>query len=214
MFCGKCGAQLPEDVAFCTNCGAPIKAQQAQYTQPVQPQQPRYQQPTYQPQPQPQPQPVYQNPIQAQTELPMKWFHFLIYFALFAGALINFGQGIMMMNGMQYGDMKNRVYKVFEGLETLDLFIGIALVCIAVLQIYTRFALAGFRKNAPNLVNGVYLSVAATNLLYTIIAFTIISEETNIDVDMSSNFANFALNLAIMACNTTYFKKRAHLFTK
>ena len=68
MICKNCGAQLPDGVAFCTNCGTAVEAPQQEpqpqpQPQPAQPayQQPAYQQPVYQ-----QPQPVYQQPMYAQ----------------------------------------------------------------------------------------------------------------------------------------------------
>ena len=42
MICSKCGAQVPDNSTFCTNCGAPL-AQPQYYNQ----QQPVYQQPQY-----------------------------------------------------------------------------------------------------------------------------------------------------------------------
>ena len=67
MICKNCGAQIPDGVAFCTNCGCAVEAPQpAQQAQPAyqQPAQPQYQQPAYQ---QPfQAQPVYQQSNQAQ----------------------------------------------------------------------------------------------------------------------------------------------------
>ena len=49
-FCPNCGAQLPDNAGFCSNCGTPLGAP-PQYQQPQQPQyyqQPQYQQPQYQ----------------------------------------------------------------------------------------------------------------------------------------------------------------------
>ncbi len=65
MFCKKCGKQIADNIAFCTECGAPV-AQAAPPVQPVQPVQPVYTQPPVQPvytQPPVQPvQPVYAQP--------------------------------------------------------------------------------------------------------------------------------------------------------
>ncbi len=72
-FCPNCGAQVADNAKFCLTCGKPLAAQQ-----PVQPQQPQYQQqyqqaPQYQPQYQqpqyqqvPQYQQQYQQPVYAQ----------------------------------------------------------------------------------------------------------------------------------------------------
>ena len=51
MYCKNCGAQLPDNAVFCTECGA--------------------QQAAPQPQPQPQPQPTYQQPQQPVYQQPV-----------------------------------------------------------------------------------------------------------------------------------------------
>ena len=55
MFCKKCGTEIPNNVAFCTRCGAPVENQAQSQQQSAQttynyqpPQQPQYQQPQYQ----------------------------------------------------------------------------------------------------------------------------------------------------------------------
>lgn len=60
MFCNKCGAQLPDGVAFCSYCGNQLTPQPQQ---PEQPTQPQYEQPT---------QPLYQQPVQPQYDQPMQ----------------------------------------------------------------------------------------------------------------------------------------------
>ena len=64
MVCKNCGAELPDGVAFCTNCGAAVEAPQPQ-PQPAQPQYQQPAQPVYQ-----QPQPQYQQPAQPAYQQP------------------------------------------------------------------------------------------------------------------------------------------------
>ncbi|MBP5208349.1 MAG: zinc ribbon domain-containing protein [Clostridia bacterium] len=56
MYCKNCGAQLPDNAVFCTECGA---QQAAPKPQPQPKQQPTYQQPQ---------QPVYQQPVYQQPQ--------------------------------------------------------------------------------------------------------------------------------------------------
>lgn len=52
MFCSNCGKQIPDNSAFCPNCGTAFsQPQQPQYNQPQQPQYPPQYPPQYQPQP-------------------------------------------------------------------------------------------------------------------------------------------------------------------
>lgn len=75
MFCQNCGAQLPDNAAFCNYCGSPMQQpqQQIQYQQYQQPQQQvqyqQYQQPQqYAQYQQPQQYPQYQQPAQPQKK--------------------------------------------------------------------------------------------------------------------------------------------------
>lgn len=227
MFCDKCGAQVDFGAAFCTACGAPAPAQQPQqngyeqppvqqpvYQQPAQPvyqqpQQPVYQQPYYQ---QPQ-QPYYpQQPVQpAQPAADMGWFKFLIYFALFAGAVLNFFSGIGALTGLHYlsaGVEAEMVYDVFPDMQLADILFGIGCIGAAVLGFVTRFALSGYKANGPKLLTSLYVLVAGLGILYSIMA----AISTNGAVDVTSNFSSIAVNIVFMCINIGYFKKRAHLF--
>ena len=200
MFCTNCGSQVADGARFCTSCGAAIPAAAPQ------PAQPQYQQP------QPaQPQSQYQQPIQTPTQ-GMKWFHFLIYFGLFAGAVINVINGIMAITGAQYDGSAKLVYRMIDGLQTLDVIYGLALLATAALGIYARFRLAGYRKNGPHMLIVVYLVVAIAQLVYLIGLYVVLPEIVMDAVDTSSVIGGIIGSGIAVAINTTYFKKRAHLF--
>ena len=129
MFCNNCGAQIPDGSPFCPSCGAQ-QAQQAQqqayqqqpqgYQQPYQQQgyqqqayQQPYQQQAYQQQGYQQPygQQAYQQPYGQQIpQQGMKWHKFLVYFALWANAILNVIMGILSLTGAKYGAYKDLVY--------------------------------------------------------------------------------------------------------
>ena len=119
MFCTKCGNQVPDGQKFCSACGNPMApAQQPRQPQYGQPQQ-QYQQPQQQYQ-----QPQYGRPQYQQAApaaLGMGWFKFLIYFALFAGAVLNALTAISMLTGSMYGESKDLVYLFYKDLKTVDL---------------------------------------------------------------------------------------------
>ena len=83
-FCTKCGAQIDDNIAYCTVCGNPTGASQPQYQQPTY-QQPTYQQPTYQ-------QPQYQQPYNAYGTNPLDTgsigWAFLGFFIPIAGLIL------------------------------------------------------------------------------------------------------------------------------
>ena len=156
MFCKYCGKQLADGTLFCPSCGNRLDPPQETpsqnpYTPPQQPassqpqsgysgQQPGgytppgsgYTPPTggYTPG-------GYQSPQTGPSygALPMNWYKFLIYFALFASCVINAITGIGLMTGMIYGEASSYVYAFFGGLRVVDLLIGAVMICVAVLAI-------------------------------------------------------------------------------
>lgn len=245
MYCGKCGAQLPDNAVFCSVCGenvagAPVNAAAGMqnnatgYTD--QPQQPDYQQPTYQ-------QPDYQNtayqqnyaqpgagytdPYQQQPNgaafnagwqnaYPMKWYKFLIYFSLFAGAVLNFISGVMCLNGSQYeggGASAELVWAFYDGLKTADTIFGIACIVSAVLLIYTRFQLAGFKRNGPNMLTITYVYTCVISLIYIIAVSSIVSGYGVDATDIASSAISSLIGSVVMiVINFVYFNKRKSLF--
>lgn len=146
-------------------------------------------------------------------ELGMGWYKFLIWFALFAGALLNLVRGIQMMSGDQYDGYADQVYRVFDGLKGLDMVAGVALITLAVIAIVARFSLAAYKKNGPKLLILLYAFNAGIQIIYTLAAKSIISAATaSVSLDTSSAFSSAAFALAMAAINYSYFKKREHLF--
>ena len=86
-FCSKCGAQIEsEEQQFCSHCGEKIKRQtDVSSASPINDETPIQMNESAS---------IAQNPYvvanQPVFQHPMKWFKFLIYFALFFGAVINF----------------------------------------------------------------------------------------------------------------------------
>ena len=195
---------------------------QPQYQAPAQPQyqapaQPQYQAPV-QPQYQAPAQPQYQAPFQPQYQapgmmnaLPMKWYNFLIYFALFFSAIVQLGTAISCFVGLGYGEDTEYVYRFFDGLQGLDIFYGICLIGVAAFQIYVRFQLSGYTKTAPKMINLLYIIDMVLTIIYFIISSIIIDTDL-VEPNYASLFITIAISIAMVAANTTYFKKRAHLF--
>ncbi len=209
MYCRNCGAQIPDDAAFCANCGFQLKQEQ-QTTQ-----QPSYQQsePTYQ-----QPDSTYQQPTYSQYTQPvqqqgMKWHKFLVYFSLWLGALANFGNGIKCMTGMHYGESKDLVYRVIPELKTPDLLFGLCCIAVGILGICTAVNLLKYKALGPKLLNWTYIFGASSSLIYCIVTSSILSKY---HADLSSIYTSAGSGLIVavvmVIVNSNYYKKRAHLF--
>ncbi|MBQ6972984.1 MAG: hypothetical protein IJP86_11610 [Synergistaceae bacterium] len=80
---------------------------------------------------------------------PLRWHKFLVYFSLWAGAVMLVLSGAAFIAGTVYGEMGDRVYQAFPVMRSVDIVYGLVLIGVAVYVIYTRFQLAGFRQGAP-----------------------------------------------------------------
>lgn len=182
-----------DGATFCTRCGSAL--------------QPDAQQPNQQPEYQHQ---YYQQSTPAQPQLPLKWFKFLVYFSLFASAVLNLINGINLIIGTQYEGNAEYMYSYYDGLQIFDAFCGLLLVAMAAFAVYTRFQLAGFRRNAPKLLLLTYAAPCIYNVIYI--------SGTNllmpgISMDNSTTIISSIITAAIMIfANNVYFKKRQYLF--
>ena len=238
MNCPICDAQLADSAKFCGVCGTPVTP--AAPSAPVQPVQPVQAQPESQwnaPQQPAQsaqmPQNQYyggvnnqpyaapaQNYYQGynpqpvnQPQMKMNWFKFLIYFALFAGALMNLSQGFLYLTGSIYetldGIDSSWVYMLYEDLESADKLYGLLLIAVAVIDIVARFSLAGFKKNGPMLINIAYILPIVSSVIYVIMVSGVVGDLT--DATLTS-FSSIITGIIFMLANAVYFKKRKHMF--
>jgi hypothetical protein len=197
MYCTNCGAQLPDDAKFCTCCGTKIVSSQSSS------------------QPQATVSPAYQtSPTESTVSgtMPMGWFKFLIYFSLWAGAVLNLYNGIATATGLAYasaGGDADLVYLYYgNGLKVLDIIIGISFIALAGFQIYTRFRLARFRKDGPTWLYAIYIAALVLSIIHNA-GFTMITGFNAFSTDTISNIIG---NIVMLVINYFYFKKRRHLF--
>ena len=241
MFCKRCGAKMPDGQTVCQICGE--VADQWADTQPggygqnpyqLDTQPGSYGQNPYQPNTQPgsygqnpyQPnaypgdynQTAYQSNVQygnyANPPLGMKWFKFIIYFQLFAAALFGFGGGCYVATGSQYDDKKELVYAAFDGLEALDITVGILSIALAVFALVTRFALARFKKVGPPMYLGMLAANIIVYIVYIAICESIVLSVTNEkELELSDSAISSLLTCIVMFfVNLVYFNKRKHMF--
>lgn len=191
MFCSKCGNQTADESAFCPNCGASVTPQTVS-------------------------EPVPQQTIQPETPAPsMGWFKFLIYFGLWAGAVMNILGALPMLTGSMYGEAEvvKLVYATFEGLHGLDMFCGLFAIALGAFGIFTRFQLAGYKAKAPMLLSIVYAGAVVFNLVYIFGCTAVLPEYVLSEINFTSFYSNTVTSAVMIFVNQAYFKKRAHLFT-
>lgn len=145
----------------------------------------------------------------------LRWHKFLVNFLLWFTALLNFGNGVMILSSI-YDLYKLRLY--VDSRRVLLYFIvagGISVICFAlgVLQIYVRFQLAGFKKNAPKkliLTYGVNIGVG----ILTTLAFLLVSRWAfllRINVN-SVSIPSIVWSIVWMYLSWRYYFSREELF--
>ena len=198
MQCPKCRAAMPNGAKYCTECGTKL---------PVQPDSvPNVPQPSIQEAPAYEAQPVMTEAPPAQELQPceMKWYKFLIYFALWAGAIVNLIDSLQFFTGSILGDDVEILYAYYPLLKVLNLAFALILVTYAVFAIYTRYRLAQFRQNGPVCLHALYLVQLAMVLIYWLAGSLILGEW----LDLASGFSDLISSIVILCINIVYFRKR------
>lgn len=147
----------------------------------------------------------------AAPELSMKWYKFLINFALWAAGVLNVITALMYITGGIYvtqGVEPDLVYDVFPGMKPVDVIYGLVILALAAFVVYTRFQLAGFKQRGPLFLYIIYGLNAATGILYTLIS----AAATGVSGVASGLFTTAIAPAVYLALNYVYFNKRKHLF--
>ena len=142
--------------------------------------------------------------------LGLKWYKFLIYFSLWAGAILHFITGISVLTGAQYlneGVQAEMVYDAFPGLKSVDTFYGLILIAFAVYQIVVRFYLARFKAIAPKMLISTYIIAIVCELFYGMVASEIIGQSL-----MSDIISSLTPSVVMLIINYKYFKNRKECF--
>lgn len=186
MYCRNCGNELGNEVKFCSRCGGAVNTAYAQTQQAM------------------------MTNGQMQSTYKMGWYYFLIYFVMFYSAAINAIIGIMYITGSVYGENneKDIVYNMFPVLQTLDIIVGIITIGFAAFQVYTRFALAHYRKIGPKCTCLVYGACFVSMTVHVIVVSLI----TGINLADIETVTSIVTSGIMTFVNYIYFKNRKKLF--
>ncbi len=197
MFCPRCGSQIPDNSNFCPRCAASLTGQSPAQA-PVQP-------------PVNFGQPVWNAPVApAPQALPLKWFKFLIYFALWAGAVGNLITAITFLTGVpytMYGSSAEEIYSALPALRVIDILYAIVLIGLSVYAFYVRSRLAHFKANGPTTLYWLCGLLGGASAGYSLLVM--IAAET---VNFSGVISSVASTVIILLLERTYFQKRANMF--
>jgi len=214
MFCPNCGNNIQDGSKFCPYCGTPIENNTNNTNNAMFP---------------------INNtnmPVQQQIQPSMKWYKFLIYFQLFAGALVNIGSlGSVMGDKLEYEESKKQISELasygdsyyeelFDMLGSMDVFFNICIalaVCSALLgimAIVVRQKLAHYKKEGPKLLLIYYGLVLAINVISIAVFYICIPKEIweNTGYNLSQIYAQIVMQIVMIICNRAYFKNREYMF--
>ena len=142
--------------------------------------------------------------------LPMKWHKFLIYFALWAGAILNGISGISTLFSCLGGEYA-AVYDAYPALLGLDIFSSLCLIGIAVFQFITRNALARLSRKAPQMVVWLYASTVILSVLQVVAVWLV--SGVGLSYVMTPDMWLILIEGALMTwANQVYYRKRASMF--
>ena len=154
-------------------------------------------------------------PDSRKSFLGMKWYKFLIYFSLFASALLNLLYGITYLTGGIYeattdGEITAEMVYGYYGvpLKIVDVIFGLVLIALAIFSLIVRRKLANFDYTAPKCLYILYIVVGGGQLLF-VIATSII---TKVAIDLTE-IIKVLIVFVFLFANRRYFKNRAHLFS-
>ncbi len=140
----------------------------------------------------------------------MKWYKFIVYFALFFSAAVNLISAIMCFSGFS---QTNMLYHEYPAFIAMDMIYGLLLIGISVFALVTRNDLYFMKKRGPKLLCVFYAINAVMNLLYIVIA-SIILKNTEL-LSKSIWLIISILGSALMiVLNWIYFNKRKDIFVE
>ena len=144
-------------------------------------------------------------------QLGLKWAHFLSYFALWLGALLNVIVAFTVFTGSLYsaqGIEAEYVYAVLPGLKPIDMIYGVALLVLAVLGVITAVSIIKYKKNAGTLVCAMYLVSAIVAFIYLVGASSVLGQFAG----NSSSVASIIVGIVMFFVNKIYFGNRKDIF--
>ena len=136
---------------------------------------------------------------------PMKWYKFLIYFSLFAGAIAS---AIGVVSSLVLILTELGTYLANIPLLAVEIAYAACNLIFACFALYTRNALVKYKKNAPLCLYVCYGISGLSEVVYG--AYTYIEGS----FDLLSVIVGVITIVAMIAANYIYFTKRKDMFNK
>lgn len=153
-----------------------------------------------------------------QTPPGMRWYNFLIWFGLYAGAVLNMLEGLRMITGKMYqisGYSPEKIYQVFPLLRYANIFFGICLFALGLFCVNVRISLRRFEKKGPAKY---YILLIGINVIQIagLVVYALLGKKYGVAVNnagISDILMQAGAGLIVLAVSYIYFSNRKHLFT-
>ena len=147
--------------------------------------------------------------VNPQPLYPMKWHKFLIYFALWAGAVLNIAYGYRVIEGTPYTGRRPSIF-AYPLPKPINIIVAILSICYGIFIIVTRFKLAHFKAAGPKYLTLVY-AMGIVMFLGHIFAIIATTSLTIFNFGIQP-ITSSAVSIVIIILNRAYYNRRAELF--
>ncbi len=141
--------------------------------------------------------------------LGMKWHKFLV-FILWFGAALNILSGIGYFSNLLYGELTTEIYATYPALKLFDIGTGVVLIVFALFQFVVRGRLKKLCSNGPKLLIASYVIILVFNIVTAVVP--VILAPAYLMVDPASISGTIIGQVAMIAINSSYYKKREDMF--
>lgn len=188
MKCSYCSSEVQDSVTVCNQCGAALNDTVQSNSAP--------------------------NDSIQNVNLPMKWYKFLIYFLMFANAILKLADGIFCLIGFDGGVVSEVLFEgcMFTGkYRAIDIVYGIVCIVMSGVILYVRNKLAKFKKDAPRIYIFYDIISSVIYFIYNLLIM-IILENADISSVIGELIGTVVGESLFVYFNVIYFKKRKHMF--
>ena len=214
MNCPHCNADLATNTPFCPFCGEKLdysdKALAEESQVPAADGQDEFSEEQSE---------NYAKPLE--PAYPMKWYKWLINFALWFGGIFNIFYSFNYFSGWHFisdgysSDQISLIYEYLPALQVADILFGIFLVLDGIICIYVRYALKNFKTFAPRLLTVRYVFQIVTTIIYNFSYYLIFTAEgitVTLGYYVGYTIGQCIVLIPFLICNYHYFKRRKSLF--
>lgn len=134
---------------------------------------------------------------------PMKWHNFLIYFSLWAAAILNIGNGVAGL--VRLSSVSTEALKQAPWLFAVLVAVCVVPIGLGALLIVTRFKLAAYKASGPKML----VALCAVLVVLGLIALVLGMIAEAVDLEL---IGELVWDSTYLVLNYIYYKKRAYLF--